>query len=218
MPSVQLSNYLQLRANGESVEVASTRSGIGLAEARLHEEDIASGDLPLPAPSLERGEGGRGQAVPALTQQAAATPGKCESMAPANVAKQHSNPPRPDALEGRAPEPLPPPSRARAPARARKTEQSKGTTMANGTVAADELRLLIERIERVKEEIKGLNDDVRDIYAEAKSRGFDTPAMKSVVKLRKMEPHTRQEAEAILLAYMDALGLVQSEASIALAA
>lgn len=90
--------------------------------------------------------------------------------------------------------------------------------MANGTVAADELRLLIERIERVKEEIKGLNDDVRDIYAEAKSRGFDTAAMKSVIKLRKMEPHTRQEAEAVLLAYMDALGMVQSESTVALAA
>jgi uncharacterized protein (UPF0335 family) len=63
----------------------------------------------------------------------------------------------------------------------------------NGTVAADELRLLIERIERLKEEIKGLNDDVSDVYGEAKARGFDTEAMKRVIKLRKMEPNARRK-------------------------
>lgn len=90
--------------------------------------------------------------------------------------------------------------------------------MANGTVAADELRLFIERIERLKEEIKGLNDDVSDVYGEAKSRGFDTAAMKRVIKLRKMEPHARQEAEALLATYLDALGMSADDATIALAA
>jgi uncharacterized protein (UPF0335 family) len=88
----------------------------------------------------------------------------------------------------------------------------------NGTVAADELRLLIERIERLKEEIKGLNDDVSDIYGEAKARGFDTAAMKRVIKLRKMEPNARTEAEAVLAIYLDALGMTPIEAAIALAA
>lgn len=75
------------------------------------------------------------------------------------------------------------------------------------TVAADELRLLIERVERVEEEIAGLNDDKKDIYAEAKSRGYDTKTMKRIVRLRAMEPHHRQEAAALLESYADAVGL-----------
>lgn len=107
-------------------------------------------------------------------------------------------------------------ARAGAPARVREEEPGE-TKMANGNVAADELRLLIERIERIKEEIVGLNDDVRDIYAEAKSRGFDTAAMKRCIKLRKMEPHTLAEAEAVLAIYLDALGMTV-EPSLAVAA
>ena len=79
--------------------------------------------------------------------------------------------------------------------------------MAEGTVAADELRLLIERIERLEEEKKGISDDVRDVYAEAKARGYDPKTMRTVVRLRKMETHVRQEAEAILDTYKAALGL-----------
>jgi uncharacterized protein (UPF0335 family) len=79
--------------------------------------------------------------------------------------------------------------------------------MAEGTVAADLLRLFIERIERVKEEIKDLNRDVRDIYAEAKSNGYDTSIMKEIVRLRAMESHTRQERDAVLETYRQALGL-----------
>lgn len=90
--------------------------------------------------------------------------------------------------------------------------------MTQGNIAADELRLLVERIERLKEEIKGLNDDVRDIYAEAKARGFDAAAMKRVIKLRAMEPHTRDEAEAVLALYLDAVGLSADHSTIALAA
>ena len=79
--------------------------------------------------------------------------------------------------------------------------------MAEGNVAADELRLLIERIERLEEETKAIADDVRDVYAEAKARGYDPKTMRTVVRLRKMETHVRQEAEAILDTYKAALGL-----------
>jgi uncharacterized protein (UPF0335 family) len=79
--------------------------------------------------------------------------------------------------------------------------------MAEGSVAADELRLLIERIERLEEEKKGIADDVKDVYAEAKSRGYDTKTMRMIVRLRKMETHARQEADALLETYRAALGL-----------
>ena len=79
--------------------------------------------------------------------------------------------------------------------------------MAEGSIAADELRLLIERIERLEEEKKAIADDVRDVYAEAKARGYDPKTMRAVVRLRKMENHTRQEAEALLDTYKAALGL-----------
>jgi uncharacterized protein (UPF0335 family) len=79
--------------------------------------------------------------------------------------------------------------------------------VAEGSVAADELRLLIERIERLEEEKKGIADDVRDVYAEAKARGYDPKTMRAVVRLRKMENNARQEAEALLDTYKAALGL-----------
>lgn len=79
--------------------------------------------------------------------------------------------------------------------------------MAEGSIAADELRLLIERIERLEEEKKAIADDVKDVYAEAKARGYDTKTMRSIVRLRKMENHVRQEAEALLDTYKAALGL-----------
>ncbi len=79
--------------------------------------------------------------------------------------------------------------------------------MAEGSIAADELRLLIERIERLEEEKKAMADDIRDVYAEAKARGYDPKTMRTVVRLRKMETHVRQEAEAILDTYKAALGL-----------
>lgn len=79
--------------------------------------------------------------------------------------------------------------------------------MAEGSVAADELRLLIERIERLEEEKKATADDIRDVYGEAKARGYDTKAMRAVVRLRKMETHQRQEMDALLETYRAALGL-----------
>ena len=79
--------------------------------------------------------------------------------------------------------------------------------LAEGSIAADELRLLIERIERLEEEKKAIADDVKDVYAEAKARGYDPKTMRTVVRLRKMESHVRQEAEALLDTYKAALGL-----------
>jgi len=74
-------------------------------------------------------------------------------------------------------------------------------------VAADQLRLFIERIERLEEEKKGMADDIRDVYQEAKSQGFDAKTMRAVIRLRKMEKHVRQEADALLETYRAALGL-----------
>ena len=74
-------------------------------------------------------------------------------------------------------------------------------------VAADQLRLFIERIERLEEEKKGMSDDIRDVYQEAKSQGYEPKIMRQIVRLRKMEKHVRDEAEALLETYKAALGL-----------
>jgi uncharacterized protein (UPF0335 family) len=79
--------------------------------------------------------------------------------------------------------------------------------MSQGTIAADQLRLFIERIERLEEEKGGIAEDIRDVYAEAKANGYDTRTMRSVVRLRRLETHTRQEQDALLDTYRAALGL-----------
>jgi uncharacterized protein (UPF0335 family) len=79
--------------------------------------------------------------------------------------------------------------------------------MSAGTVTADQLRLFIERIERLEEEKKGIADDIRDVYSEAKSNGYDAKIMRQIVRLRKMDSDDRQEMEAILDVYKSALGL-----------
>jgi len=79
--------------------------------------------------------------------------------------------------------------------------------MSEDNVAADQLRLFIERIERLEDEKKGITDDVKDVYAEAKSNGYDTKTMRKVIALRRMESHVRQEADALLETYRNALGL-----------
>ncbi len=79
--------------------------------------------------------------------------------------------------------------------------------MSDLNIAADQLRLFIERIERLEEEKKGTADDIRDVYAEAKSTGYDAKTMRAVVKLRAMEKHDRQEIEAMLETYKNALGI-----------
>jgi uncharacterized protein (UPF0335 family) len=76
------------------------------------------------------------------------------------------------------------------------------------TVAGAELRQIIERIERLEEERKALADDVKDVMAEAKGRGFDTKAIRAIIRLRKKDQAERQEEEAILELYKAALGMV----------
>lgn len=71
----------------------------------------------------------------------------------------------------------------------------------------DRLRLLIERIERLEEEKKGIADDIRDVYAEAKAVGYDPKIMRQVVRLRKMKPDDRSEQEMVLDIYKAALGM-----------
>ena len=77
--------------------------------------------------------------------------------------------------------------------------------MANAT--DDRLRLLIERVERLEEEKKGIADDIKDVYSEGKAVGYDAKIMRQIVRLRKMKPDDRAEMEAILDLYKAALGL-----------
>jgi uncharacterized protein (UPF0335 family) len=79
--------------------------------------------------------------------------------------------------------------------------------MSEGNIAGAQLRLLIERIERLEEEKKGIGDDVKDVFLEAKANGYDTKIMRQIIRLRKMQPHDRQEMEAILQTYLAALGM-----------
>jgi uncharacterized protein (UPF0335 family) len=85
-------------------------------------------------------------------------------------------------------------------------ERQKG--MGGGQVAADELRLLIERAERLEEEKKGITDDISDVMAEAKGRGYDPKAIRKILAIRKKKKEEYQEEEAILEVYMQALGMV----------
>ncbi|MDF2382463.1 DUF2312 domain-containing protein [Nostoc ellipsosporum NOK] len=78
------------------------------------------------------------------------------------------------------------------------------------SISAEALRLLIERVERLESEKKGIGDDIKDVYGEAKATGFDTATMRRIVRLRKMEPHKRQEAEMLLETYAQAVGLQHS--------
>src|ERR1051326_4548104 len=74
--------------------------------------------------------------------------------------------------------------------------------------AKDHLKAFIERVERLEEEKKALSDDIRDVYAEAKSNGFDVKALRQVVRLRKQDVDERKEQEAILETYLQALGML----------
>lgn len=79
--------------------------------------------------------------------------------------------------------------------------------MASGNVSAEQLRLFIERIERLNEEKQGIADDIKDVFAESKGQGYDVKTMRSIIKLRKMERDARMEQEALLDTYKAALGL-----------
>jgi uncharacterized protein (UPF0335 family) len=74
--------------------------------------------------------------------------------------------------------------------------------------AKDQLKAIIERIERLEEEKKTISDDIRDVYAESKGNGFDVKALRAIVRLRKQDPEERQEQETILETYMQAMGML----------
>jgi uncharacterized protein (UPF0335 family) len=74
--------------------------------------------------------------------------------------------------------------------------------------AKDQLKAFVERVERLEEEKKAIADDIRDVYGEAKANGFDTKALRTVVRLRKQDINERKEQEAILETYLHALGML----------
>ena len=76
-----------------------------------------------------------------------------------------------------------------------------------GGIAADRLKSFVERIERLEEEKRGLQEDIKEVYAEAKGTGFDTKIIRQIIRLRKMDKADRQEQEAILELYKEALGM-----------
>ena len=82
-------------------------------------------------------------------------------------------------------------------------------TVSPDSVAQDQIRAFIERIERMEEEKKAIADDIKEIYAEAKGNGFDTKIMRQIVRLRKMDKADRQEQETLLDLYKQALGLLE---------
>ncbi len=85
-------------------------------------------------------------------------------------------------------------------------ERNEG--MGGGQVAADELRLLIERAERLEEEKKGISEDIKDVFAEAKGRGYDPKAIREILKVRRKKKEEYQEEQAILEVYLQALGMI----------
>ncbi len=80
--------------------------------------------------------------------------------------------------------------------------------MADTSVARDQLRSIIERVERLEEEKKAIADDIKEVYGEAKANGFDTKTLRTVVRMRKVEAAEREEQEAMLDLYLSALGML----------
>ncbi len=80
-------------------------------------------------------------------------------------------------------------------------------TETSQTVAAGQLKAFIERVERLEEEKQTISDDIKDVFAEMKGVGFDTKAVRTIIKLRRKDAAERQEEEAILDMYLSALGM-----------
>lgn len=74
--------------------------------------------------------------------------------------------------------------------------------------AKGQLKAIVERIERCEEEKKTISDDIKDIYAEAKGSGFDVKALRTIIRMRKMDASDREEQETILETYLQALGMI----------
>ena len=80
--------------------------------------------------------------------------------------------------------------------------------MVDTTVAREQLRSVVERIERLEEEKKGIADDIREVYGEAKANGYDTKVLRQVISLRKQGLSERQEQDAVRDLYLHALGMI----------
>lgn len=80
-------------------------------------------------------------------------------------------------------------------------------------VARDQLKTIIERIEKLEEEKTAIAGDIKEVYAEAKANGFDTKTLRQVVRIRKQDSAERQEQEALLDLYMHALGMLSGESA-----
>lgn len=76
-------------------------------------------------------------------------------------------------------------------------------------VAKEQLLSIIERVERLEEEKKGISDDIKEVYAEAKANGYDTKVLRKIVSIRKQDAAEREEQDAILDLYLTALGMVK---------
>lgn len=76
--------------------------------------------------------------------------------------------------------------------------------------AKDQLKAFVERIERLEEDKKSIGTDIKDVYAESKSNGFDVKALRRIIALRKLDVTERQEQEQIVETYMAALGMLDS--------
>ena len=83
--------------------------------------------------------------------------------------------------------------------------------MSDASVASNQLRAFIERIERLEEEKKTIAEDIKEVYGEAKAMGYDTKVLRKVVSIRKQDQNERMEQEAILDTYLAALGMLPSE-------
>lgn len=219
--SLNQQRYLAARAAGRSMHGACVEADFPLDEARLLENAIGRGELQLPA-----GSEARNSAV----SEAEIVAGR-QGESPAVIAGQNA---RISAdLPPESPETIATPERGRTTlfermsAAARTANEPAENITENITdtpaageaalaeepimainVAADELRLLIERIERLTEEKKGIADDIKDVFAEAKGRGYEPKIMREMVKLRAMEGDARDERDALITTYRQALGML----------
>jgi uncharacterized protein (UPF0335 family) len=81
--------------------------------------------------------------------------------------------------------------------------------MAESTIAREQLKSVVERIERLEEERKAISDDIRDVFAEAKANGFDTKVLRQVIRIRKQDLAELQEQDTIRDLYLHALGMIR---------
>jgi uncharacterized protein (UPF0335 family) len=83
-------------------------------------------------------------------------------------------------------------------------------TISSDSVAQDQIRAFIERIERLEEEKSSIAGDIKEVYAEAKGNGFDTKVLRKIVSIRKQDHNERMEQEALLELYLTALGMASA--------